>query len=171
MYKSYLQFFFYSKSYLSARIRTTALDVSSDYYLRAFSTAWATENWLQISPINVDTNKCYCVPLFPRITFLVIYIIISKQMQKIAGDILYFIVIFGLKKTVIGLFRYIKIQLEREVLRTKAKQSGWYANISYIHSNVFLLFLSSLPHYQAEYLVYWQWRICPKIPGVMSEYS
>ena len=121
--------------------------------------------------VNVDTNNCYCVPLFPRITFVVICIIISRQMQKIACAVLYFIVIFGLKKTIIGLFRYIKIQLEREVLRTKTKQSGWYANISYIHSNVFLLFLSSLPHYQAEYLIFRQWLICPEIPGVMSEYS
>ena len=44
-------------------------------------------------------------------------------MQKMAYAVLYFIVIFGLKKTIIGLFRYIKIQLEREVLRTKTKES------------------------------------------------
>ena len=50
----------------------------------------------------------------------------------------------------IGLFRYIKIQLEREVLKTITKESGWYANVFHIHSNVFVLFLSSLPHYQAE---------------------
>ena len=52
-------FSFYIMSYLSARVRTTALDVSPDYYPRA------TENLLQIPPINVDTNNCYCVPLFP----------------------------------------------------------------------------------------------------------
>ena len=45
-------------------------------------------------------------------------------MQKMTYAVLYFIVIFGLKKTIIGLFRYIKIQLEREVLRTKTKESG-----------------------------------------------
>ena len=27
----------------------------------------------------------------------------------------------------------------------------------HIHSNVFLLFLSSLPHYQAEYLIFRLW--------------
>ena len=55
--------------------------------------------------------------------------------------------------------RYIKIQLEREVLRTKTKERGCYANIFHIHSNVFLLFLSSLPNYQAEYLIFRKWPI------------
>lgn len=52
VYKSYSQFFFYSKSYLSARFRTTALDLPSDYYPRAFST----------EPRELVTNptqKCY----------------------------------------------------------------------------------------------------------------
>ena len=39
-------------------------------------------------------------------------------------------------------------------MRTKTKERGWYVNIFHIHSNVFLLFLSSLPHYQAEYLIF-----------------
>ena len=32
-------------------------------------------------------------------------------------------------------------------MRTKTKESGWYVIIVHIHSNVFLLFLSSLPRW------------------------
>ena len=56
-------------------------------------------------------------------------------------------------------FRYIKIQLERDVQRTKTKESGGYANIFHIFSNMFLSFLSSLPHNQAEYLIFRKWPI------------
>ena len=61
---------------------------------------------------------------------------------------------------IIGLFRYIKIQLDdSEAVRTMTKESGWYVNIFHIHSNVFLLILSPLPHCQAEYLIFRKWRI------------
>ena len=63
----------------------------------------------------------------------------------------------------IDLFRYIKIQLEREVLRTKTKESGWYTTIFHIQSNVFLLFLSSLPRNQAEYLIFRKWPIAMNV--------
>ena len=59
----------------------------------------------------------------------------------------------------IGLFRYIKIQLDSESMRTKTKESGWYVNIFHINSHVFLLSLSSLSHFQAEYLIYRKWPI------------
>ena len=59
----------------------------------------------------------------------------------------------------IGLFRYIKIQLDSELVRSKTKESGWYVNIFHINSHVFLLSLSSLPHFQAEYLIYRKWPI------------
>ena len=57
----------------------------------------------------------------------------------------------------IGLLRYIKIQLDSEAVRTQTKESGLYVNIFHIHSNVFLLFLSSPPHYQAEHLICRKW--------------
>ena len=69
----------------------------------------------------------------------------------------------------IDLFWYIKIQLERDVLRTKIKESGWYANIFHIHSNVFLSFLSSLPHYQAVW--YFENGILREIEIVGKDYN
>ena len=53
-------------------------------------------------------------------------------------------------------FDILKFSL-KERFRGQRQESGWYVNIFHIHSNVFLLFLSSLPHYQAEYLIFRKW--------------
>ena len=44
-------------------------------------------------------------------------------------------------------------------MSSKTRKAGWYLKNFQLHSNVFLLFLSSLPHYQAEYLIFRKWPI------------
>ena len=72
--------------------------------------------------VTNPTNKCWYEQFVLRPTLPPGNIRIhlrnhKREMQKIAWDVLYFIVIFGLKNTIIGLFRYTQIQLEREICK------------------------------------------------------
>ena len=90
------------------------------------------------------------VPIIVHLSFLIpVFFVLLRN--------LWFSLILDNHKS---LFDIIKIQLEREVLRTKTKESGWYANIFHIHSNMFLLFLSftaslSILVFDISKMAYW----------------